>query len=218
MRTFTLSVLVICLCSGMALAQNTPDTTDALPQPLAASDSKENQPEKVKKNSLYLMGSIVLPQSPDELKDTWKTGYGGGVGGGYMFTPNMEVIVWLIYNSFSLDVPSGVSASGGTISSFEFIGDLKYIFVSKTQPAKARPYLVVGLGSTAVRLSESNIEGIIVPEAKESAITFNFGAGLEVGLSKTIAAFVEGKYTSISTEVESTSYLPFRGGLKIALY
>ena len=135
-----------------------------------------------------------------------------------MFTPNMELIAWLLYTSFSLDVPSGVTASGGTFSTFEFMVDFKYIFVSKSKPASAKPYLVGGIGSTSARISEANISGTIVPEAKESAITFNIGAGLELAVSNRTAVYVEAKYTSISTEGESTSYLPLRGGLKIGLY
>ena len=158
-----------------------------------------------------------MPMSPDDFSENWKMGYGGGAGLGYMFTPNVEVVVSGFYNIFSLDIPDGVDASGGEFSTIEVMANLKYILGKGA--SKLKPYFIGGVGMASAKISQLDTAGVMAtPDTSETDFIYNLGAGAEITITPTAAIFVEGFYTSVATEGETTAYVPIRAGLKFTVF
>ncbi len=173
---------------------------------------------KAKKGSLYAGVGVGLPMSPSAFSDNWGTGFGGGAGLGYLFTPMVEGVALFDYGTYSIDA-AGAAISGGDVITTEFIADVKFIFNTANTASKFRPYLVVGVGMASVKISEATSGGTVIsPETSESAIALRGGAGTEIWVSPKVAIFADFKYTTVSTEGESTAYLPIRAGAKIPIF
>lgn len=172
---------------------------------------------KEKKGSIYGGAGMTMPMSPDGFSDNYGSGFGGEVGLGYMFTPMIEGIAWFDYSTFGADLPSG--AEGGDVKVTEFMVDVKFIFNTRNTASKFKPYILVGVGNASIKIDEITSGGSPVnAESSESAIGFRGGAGAEYWASPKVAIFVDGKYTSVSTDIESTAYVPFRAGVKVPIF
>ncbi|HMA44100.1 MAG TPA: hypothetical protein VKO86_08795, partial [Gemmatimonadales bacterium] len=75
--------------------------------------------------------------------------------------------------------------------------------------AQVRPYILGGVGYYNVKISAGGVS------ASESKVGFGGGAGLafKVGTGDT-RLFVEGKFVSVSTSGNSTTFLPIRAGIR----
>lgn len=136
---------------------------------------------------------------------------------GYKVTPNVEIIVSGFYNTFALDIPDGVNATGGDFSTIEVMANLKYILGKGA--SKFKPYIIGGAGMASVKVSQLDTAGAMAtPEVSETDFTYNLGAGAEISVSPTAAIFVEGFYTSVATEGETSAYVPIRAGLKLTVF
>ena len=102
-------------------------------------------------------------------------------------------------------------ASGVTAHSTKIIGgmaDLVYAF--GLSAAQMRPYVLGGLGYYNVKIDVTGLGS-----ASESKVGFGVGGGLafKMGTGST-RAFVEAKWTTVSTSGSSTSFIPIRVGLR----
>lgn len=156
-----------------------------------------------KKGSIYLDAGISMPMSPDGFKDNFGNGFGGGAGLGYMFTPSVEGVAMFDYSTFSADL-SGVDDATFT----EFTGNVKYIFGAANAASKFKPFLTVGIGMTSIDFGGTS----------ESNMVLLGGGGVDMWVSPKVAIFGEVKYATVSSDPESTGYLPIRVGAKIPVF
>jgi opacity protein-like surface antigen len=199
-----------------APAAAAPATT--APKTTAPPPSTSYQGEKVKKGSIYLGGGVAMPMSPDEFKDNYGMGYGGGAGLGYKVTPSVEIIVSGFYNLFSSDFPDSFGVTGGDVSIIEAVGNLKYIFGKGA--SKIKPYIIGGAGMASVKFSQvDDTSGTVFSaDTSETDFIYNLGAGAEITVSPSAAIFIEGFYSSVATEGETSAYVPIRAGLKLTVF
>jgi opacity protein-like surface antigen len=100
---------------------------------------------------------------------------------------------------------SGVSAHTSKV-----IGGLaEVVYAFGKQADQIRPYILGGAGYYNVKISAGGLS------ASESKLGFGGGAGIafKVGSGST-RVFVEGKFVSVSTTGNSTTFLPIRAGLR----
>lgn len=188
------------------------------------------------KPAFYIGGGVGMPMSPDFFKDTFKMGFGFGGGVGFQVHPMFEVMGRAYYNMYSLDKDEyaiflgdpDAELDGGSLNMIEIMAEVKFLIpiAPEGEEAPFQPYLLGNVGFVNSKVSdldvsytdpiEGDIEGTITSEGSTD-IGFGFGAGFVYQVSPKAGIFVEGKYMSISTEDESTSYLPIRAGLKYNL-
>jgi opacity protein-like surface antigen len=176
----------------------------------------------------YAGGGLALPTSPSVFSDYWGMGYGFGGGIGIQITPYVEVIGKFCFNTFPFDADkflADIGETGATIDgldfrALEFGADVKYMFDTGPESPVA-PFLVAGVGAANVKVTDVTItedgETITVPlgDFSETKIALGIGGGLDYMFSPTAGLWVEGRYTIVTTEGESTGYLPLRAGIKL---
>lgn len=183
--------------------------------------------ESAKKFELYLNGALAFPFTPDEFSDHWKTGIlnvGGGIG--YNISPTVSTNVYFDWCNFDLDgeklahdIGAGgqVTFSGSGVSVMTITGNIKVCVLS----GKVRPYFWGGCGIFILSRADGSISGggYVVPLEgdSENTVGFNLGAGVDYSASKTVDIFVDGRYVLGLTEVQSTSILPLRLGVKVKI-
>ncbi len=167
--------------------------------------------------AIYAGGGVSMPMGPEFFKDNWKMGIGFGGGVGFAVNPQFEVVGKVFYNTFAMDV-EGIE--GGDFVAFAFGADVHfYPMANETNESAFSPYILGGIGMTSAKLTEITAPALLAMAETDAEmdITFGFGAGFEYEMSPKMAFWVEGKFTIISTEGESTSHLPIRAGLKFNL-
>ncbi len=170
---------------------------------------------------LYAGGGMGLPMSPEVFSDGWKAGLNFGGGVGYLASPQFEVGGTLYYNSFGLDVPSGVGIDGGSFTSLEIMANFKYLIAVGAEDASFKPYLLGKIGMATVDVTDITLtEGEYVYTMGvigETKLAYGFGAGADIAISPKAAVFFQTNYTFVATSGESMSYLPFSAGIKFWL-
>ena len=188
--------------------------------------------EQKLKPVVYLGGGIAMPMGPELFKDYWKMGIGFGGGLGFQLNPNMELIASVYYNQFGLDddklltdldAPDDVTIDGAEFKAIEILADFKYMFSSGQGASKLKPFIIGGLGFGNIKFADATVTGddeeVELPfgDISETKVMFGFGAGLDYMISPKAAIWFQGRFNMISTEGESTTYLPIRAGVKFLL-
>lgn len=179
------------------------------------------------KVELYFNGALAFPLEPDEFSDYWKTSVlnlGGGIG--HKIIPAISANVYFDWCNFGFDgekfardvgVGGEVSISGLDASVMTIMGNLKAVVPS----GQIRPYFWGGLGLFILSIDDGyvSVDDFVIPVEGESENAFgiNFGAGIEVTVAKTLDLFFDGRFVLGFTDVESTSILPLRAGIKVKL-
>jgi hypothetical protein len=179
------------------------------------------------KVELYFSGALAFPLEPDEFSDHWKTSVlnlGGGIG--HKIIPAISANVYFDWCNFGFDGPQfardmgvggEVSISGLDASVMTIMGNVKAVVPSGI----LRPYFWGGLGLFILSIDDGtvSIDDFVIPLEgdSENALGINFGAGIEVTVAKTVDLFFDGRFVLGFTDVESTSILPLRVGVKVKL-
>lgn len=191
---------------------------------LSAAQAQENKIIPI----IYGGGGLGIPMAPSTFSDYWKSGptFSGGLG--LQFSPKAEVIARFNYNTFPLDTDkllegfTGVTVDGLDFQTYEFLADLKYIFNGGTETTTFF-YLIGGIGFAGYKFTDVTVSGggssLTLPasEFSDSSFLLSSGLGLDIMVSPTIGFWVEPRITVVTTEGESTGYLPLRAGFKVML-
>lgn len=171
--------------------------------------------------SLYLDGGLNIVSSPDAFKDFHKLGYHVEGGIGFKVAPFVQVVGKLGMNTIAKDwefVPALADIlDGGNVKIMTFGLDLRAALGAPLVPIK--PFAFVGGGyakisENDITVSTGVIEDYYVGGFEDmTKFYYNIGAGLEFG-SGPMSFFIQGRYTSISTDGESIKYMPISLGIK----
>ncbi len=168
--------------------------------------------------SLYVGGALSLPNAPDDFKNSFKTGYHGLVGLGYKMGPGFQLVGKAEYHNFSFDFADLSGLEGGNSRVWMFGGDGRLALGLPAAPI--RPFGFVGLGIANVKRSE--FDGPLtltaalndaLPDA-QNKVYYNIGGGVELKFGPSLNLFVQGRYVSVATEGDNTTFVPITVGLK----
>ncbi len=168
--------------------------------------------------SLYAGGAFSLPNAPDGFKDSFKTGYHGMVGFGYKMGPGFQLVGKAEYHKFSYDFAGLSEVNGGDSKMWLFGGDGRYSLDLPAAPVK--PYAFAGVGLANIKQSEfggdSSLASSFTPSFPKSKtkMYYNLGGGVELKSGPGFSLFIQGRYVSIATESNNTSFIPITVGLK----
>jgi len=177
-------------------------------------------------------GNFASLNVPDPLKSVYGAGFGGGLhldlrfgflsvrlNGDYTsFGADENTLRGVIYNQAggpaSGAVESQIGVDGGRIGIISFALNGKF----NLPEAKVSPYIVVGLGSGTLNMSDLHVTYQGAPVSGVSAaetvtkLLSNAGVGVDFNLGP-VSMFLETKYTWIFTENEASTYLPITLGV-----
>ncbi len=168
--------------------------------------------------SLYAGGALSLPNAPDYFKDSFKTGYHGLVGVGYKLGPGFQVVGKAEYHKFAFDFTGLSGVDGGDNKVWMFGGDGRLAFDLPAAPIK--PFAFVGVGIANIKRSDFDGNVTLATELNDALpdtqnkVYYNIGAGVELKFGPSFNLFVQGRYVSIATEGNITSFIPITVGLK----
>jgi len=174
----------------------------------------------------YGNAGISFPIGPEDFSKYWKMGFNFGIGGGYVINPNLTLITYADFNSFSFDGDKwlkdnglggyGISLSGGGISIYTFSENLKITLPTTQSPV--HPYLCGGAGLFIFSVNdiESNDSTFTGKGYSENAFSVLLGAGADIAMGERVSLFVEGKYAIGFTKKTdgNTQILPIKIGIK----
>ncbi|MEA1979672.1 MAG: outer membrane beta-barrel protein [candidate division Zixibacteria bacterium] len=169
--------------------------------------------------SFYGGGAVSIPASPDGFDATYKTGWHGMAGVGYKIAPKFQVIGKLEYHNFGTDLDA-LALSGGNEKYAMFGADTK--FTPNLPSIPFSPFVFGGVGMAHIAFDDftsdtdplsASVMNAAIPDA-QNKLYWNFGAGFDVKAGKVWSLFVQGRYVSVATEGESTTFIPFTVGLK----
>lgn len=206
MKKLVVILAVLCMCATLASAQHK------------------------MKPVVYVGGGIGMPLSPSVFSDYWKMGYGFDGAVGVLVAPQIEVLGKFGFNTFPLDADKIISESGATdvtidgldFRTMEFGVEANYLFNSNPDNPFI-PFLTVGVGGANYKFTDVTVSGqdtsITFPASSYSktSMFISGGAGINYMFTPKVGGWVSVKYTVITTEGESTSYLPIRAGVKFLL-
>ncbi len=168
--------------------------------------------------SLYAGGALSLPSAPDGFKDSFKTGYHGLIGLGYKMGPGFQLVGKAEYHKFAFDFAGLSGVDGGDSKMWMFGGDGRFALGLPAAPVK--PFVFGGVGIANIKQSDFggnlSLASSLTPSFPESQnkVYYNFGGGVELKTGPGFCLFVQGRYVSIATEGNSTSFIPITVGLK----
>jgi len=160
----------------------------------------------------------------DPFKDVYSGGFGGGghidinlpivlslrVSGDYVvFSPDAEKYkaVLVSLNPQAGYVASGFTIDGGNINILAFSVNGKFAFPTPV----VSPYITAGIGSSTFSGGDMTVKynGVQLGQtpgvAKETVLSTNFGAGVDLNL--VITLYLEAKYTIAFTQGSSSSFV-----------
>ncbi len=170
----------------------------------------------------------ITIESVDQLKDVYGPGWGGGAHIDFsipMFTfrLNGDYLAFAADNDKFRDglalingVPaSDVSVEGGRIDIFSLALNGKFSFLQGLPIVS--PYITGGFGMARLTFNETKVTYLGQPQdfpgtSSQTKPQFNAGAGVDVNLVG-IAMYLEAKYTWVSTEGETSTYVPVTLGV-----
>jgi len=148
-------------------------------------------------------GGLLLPMSDYKTSD--KAGWIGGVDGTY----------WLTGGSIGIRLEGDYSQTSNqdsvTAHKTKILGiSGNVVYAFGTKAGGLRPYVFGGVGIYSVKVDVTGFGS-----ASTSKVGFGGGAGvaLKLGAGST-RLFVEGKFTSVSTQGATTTFLPIRAGVR----
>jgi len=182
-----------------------------------------------RKLNFYTGSGLGMTLSPSLFKDYWKTGFNINGGIGYMMKPNFELIGRVTYNTFPLDDnkllegTSGITIDGMDFNMIQIEADVKYIFKAYEESSNFKPFGIVGIGMTNIKISDVTIKGdsdlVTMPfgDYSETKISMSAGFGFDYMFSSKFGMFLDGRLAIIMTSGDSFMYLPFKAGIKVGL-
>jgi len=175
---------------------------------------------------VYLGGGLGMPLSPSAFSDYWKMGYGFGGGVGIQINPSIELIGKVFYNTFPFDADkilegtTGITIDGFDLKFLEFGVDFKYLLMANQPEAKFKPFMIVGVGMTNIKISDLTISGggesytFPLGEISETKPSLGGGAGFDYMFSPKAGIWMDVRVHVVMTEGDSFTYLPVRAGVK----
>jgi hypothetical protein len=158
-----------------------------------------------KKMELGVGAGIAVPMG--DFGDAYGIGFGGGLSARFLVAPTISVGGALSYNTFGSDVDNGPSASA-----IEILASAKFMMGK----GSTKPYILAGLGFCNFGVGDYTMHvpgygDVAVEGGSTTDLEIQPGFGVQFG-GKT-KFFVEGKYSMVMTEGDSTSFLPITFGL-----
>lgn len=152
--------------------------------------------------TLYAGGGPAAPFA--DVQDSWKIGGHGSAAFGFPLTGGLEGVGRYSYYSFPLgDDPDPVSFADtdDDLTIHEFAAEVR----AQLAPpgVKIRPYGIIGAG--------------LAGPPNRTEFFYCVGGGFRFSAAPNIDFFVEGRYSLISVEDYSVSYIPITIGLQIAI-
>ncbi len=183
-------------------------------------------------------GGISISNFPSDVKDFYKTGFGGALGGSIMFSKNYGIRISADYRWFGSDkdkIKDAIIAEAGAQApninrGLLTVDGLNISILGVTLNALAKaplgknvaPYATAGVGVYSVKASDLSVayQGQNIPEGSasvpsETKIGFNGGVGVDFTLGL-LGLYVEGRYVTIETD-NTTSHFPVTVGLFLNL-
>lgn len=168
-------------------------------------------------STFRIHGSVGLPSAPDEFKDFYENGYGGGAGIGIGFTNMFTLLLSGEYVRYDLsedDIlasfgasPGQASIEGGEATIIMLTADIK---LSLPSPGLLKPYAIAGGGLFRFSAEDFTVSGggltFTGSTDSETKLGYGFGAGVDIGLAG-IGVFAEGRYMVGLTEDENTGFV-----------
>lgn len=181
------------------------------------------------KAEFYYNAGYSLSIAPDTFSTFWDNGINLGGGIGYSFLSRIALIAYFDYTSFPLNEKVVADEFGPGISETDVRGESAKIlhFTGNVKlnpllnPSTLSPFLSGGIG--VLRFSSEAVDASgpgpseRIAERSSTGFAVNIGAGLDILIPGPLDFFLEGRYIIGFTEGESTSYVPFRGGIKVGL-
>ena len=170
--------------------------------------------------SFYAGGALSIPSGPDSFKEAFKNGFHGTLGVGYDLNPMFELVGKIEYHSFKFDFTDALSEySGGTNKMWMYGVDVK---LSPSLPAlPVKPYILGGLGMASIKQSEfsgpTSLSLSLLNDAiseSQTKLYYNFGLGANLMNTPVFSLFIQARYVGISTDIETTSFMPITVGAK----
>ncbi len=177
------------------------------------------------KPEYHLAIGMSTPTKPNNFSENWKTGYDLRAGLGLQISNFFSIVANFDLYSFPFD--EGVfdqfyGLSGYTLidsptwKSYSATLNLKYAF--EAEFSKLRPYLTGGGGFYGDNLKDwrirnpNDFEETIEGE-KADVMGATFGVGIQLTTTKRIDLFLEGRFTTGFTDLNSTQNFAFIGGI-----
>ncbi len=190
---------------------------------LAAQTDSEGRP----RGEISVIGGVSYPYLPSDTRDYWKTGWNTSVGYGYSFSPGslgygtvfatVEYSRWALNasgyrNAFSLPDDAAIELRG-SMRTFVVMANFKGSF----SPSKRSiaPYFLAGVGIMHVAsdsLAVYNHPDASVKSESLTGVAWSFGVGVEVPITESINAFVQGK-SVLGVFDAQRQYFPVSAGL-----
>lgn len=92
---------------------------------------------------------------------------------------------------------------------YQQVGVMGDVVLSPRARAKTAPYLLAGLGFV-----NGKTTGTGSPLGSETKLAFNAGGGLDIRTRGQVSVYLEARWVTVRTEVNSTSYFPVTIGLR----
>lgn len=179
--------------------------------------------------SFTAAGGVSLPTKPQAFADYWSLGFNGGAGIGYSVGRAWTLTAGLEYNRFAFDEEqflralgyedAGLHTEGGAASILTLTGGIKYALIPRNDTES--PYLIGMLGYFRVSSSEITVSddqsSVTFPGNSENALVLLFGAGIDIPSSSNLNLFLEGKIGIAFTKTETTTFVPFKVGVRLRL-
>ncbi len=207
MKQVALIVVLCCALSPTLVAQ-----TDSVVRP---------------QGEVLVMGGVSYPYLPSETKDYWKTGWNAAVGYGYSFSPgvlgygtayaSVEFSRNAFYDSgyrkaFSLPGSAGIVLRG-SMRVVTVMANFKGSF-SSTRHTIA-PYFLLGVGFmhfASDSLATDYSSTASVNSQSLSGVAWSAGIGVEVPVTESLVAFVQGK-SVLGVFDQQRQYFPVSAGV-----
>ncbi len=163
---------------------------------------------------LYLGAGTSMITNPTLTKDNLKQGLSLMLAVGLPLNPGIEIVPKMQYHRFGYNsdfiLSSGITTADPKMTILTLGADVKWGFIPG--PAPAKPYFLVGGGSSTI---SQDVGGFSFQKIDETKLYMNVGAGLDVKLGPTFAFFVEGKYTFVNSSSASLGIFPLMAGIRI---
>lgn len=171
--------------------------------------------QDIKPFNIYVGGGLTLPQSDLDDSISYKNGFHllGGIG--FNFAPMIQVGGKLEY--FSMDVDDAdLEGTGLSVSTNAMMYGVTVKLQPKAPMMPIKVFGLVGLGMASIEHKIGFDAGFIsfgTSTGRTSKFYYEFGAGVELGKFP-LPFFVMARYIGISTEGQTTSFIPITVGLK----
>lgn len=181
-----------------------------------------------KQRYFFVGGGMSFPLYPQNFSDNWKLGY--GIGGGLMtsLSPILQLGIEAEYNNFALDHDrfsfydtSGqrYRSTGGSAGIFFVSPVLKLMFSRARDGPSAFALLRIGFHheSTSDLTISGSSNTYTLSGTSHSALSMGVGIGLDIPINEGIGIILRAEFVNAFTDVQSTQYLPLRGGFRFSL-